>query len=432
MNTKLFFNRLYFIVFMALGVMNAAELWEQETKLPDEVKILLYDGNDLVAIRTLNKSIYSTMSTILQMLTGPGSLSNQIALRVDKITPRSLKLLVDLIEKMHINVGCSLSPEVQINNILNDFFNESKLISNKSQILYELFIAVDFLGVNLVNHELEYDETICNSISDELVKDLINLKSKEQFEVCQNIKAHEPFCFKVLKKLDSIQRKPLSKKEQSDPLIFLGKFNKFLSDEKIMLDENRYASVADRKTIVICDKSNSSNCITQLTGHTGTITCIEKLDDVRFASGSDYPDKTIRIWDLETNKCMKILHGHIQSIKCLKKLDKNRLASGSEISFIADDALRIWDINTGECMNILEGNRTNVISLLRIDDNTLASGSSGGEIILWNCVTDKYFQILPHEGPVQTLEKVDDCIVSSGSRSICNWHLIPAIGYLRS
>ena len=64
-----------------------------------------------------------------------------------------------------------------------------------------------------------------------------------------------------------------------------------------------------------------------LEGHAKAITCLENIENNRFASGSD--DTTIKIWDAKKFVCLKTLTGHQDAVWCLKSSNSDRLASGS-------------------------------------------------------------------------------------------------------
>jgi len=146
-------------------------------------------------------------------------------------------------------------------------------------------------------------------------------------------------------------------------------------------------------------------------GHSNIITCLAKLNNNRFTSGSN--DKTIKIWDLTGNfiktiettycfksfinisdiqiaiagnfdisifdlnsgECIKIIQCYDDYIKCLVKLNENQIASGS-----LDRTIKIWDLNVGVCVKTLKGHRGNVCCLFKLNENQLLSGSDDSTI----------------------------------------------------
>jgi WD40 repeat protein len=87
-------------------------------------------------------------------------------------------------------------------------------------------------------------------------------------------------------------------------------------------------------------------------GHSGLIWAIAwSPDGDKIASASD--DGTIRIWHVDTRECLYILQEHQHRIWSLDwSPDGNTLASSS-----SDETIRLWDVNTGECLQVLRTDR---------------------------------------------------------------------------
>jgi WD40 repeat protein len=97
------------------------------------------------------------------------------------------------------------------------------------------------------------------------------------------------------------------------------------------------------KTIKIWDVSqDKSICIATLTGHTDCINSVCQLDDHRFVSGAD--DKTIMIWDLDSNEKPTTLLGHNDRVYTLI-VAHEKIISGSR-----DKTVKIWDQDSGNCL----------------------------------------------------------------------------------
>ena len=83
----------------------------------------------------------------------------------------------------------------------------------------------------------------------------------------------------------------------------------------------------------------SKESVATLEGHSNGIHCLEKIDENRFATGSE--DKTIKIWNAQTFACLETLNtGYQYGVNCLKRLPSNRLASGSYRE------IKIWSIES--------------------------------------------------------------------------------------
>ena len=111
-------------------------------------------------------------------------------------------------------------------------------------------------------------------------------------------------------------------------------------------------------------------------------------DGTRLASGSQ--DKTVRLWDTDTNEELAILQKHTGWINALAfSSDGKKLASGS-----TDKTVNLWDTDTGELIATLTGHLNGVIALsFSPDGSTLASGSTDGTIKFWNTETGELLPI---------------------------------------
>jgi WD40 repeat protein/tRNA A-37 threonylcarbamoyl transferase component Bud32 len=99
------------------------------------------------------------------------------------------------------------------------------------------------------------------------------------------------------------------------------------------------------------------------------------------ASGANFNDSTIRIWDVASGKQIRRLEGHRGPVfDLLFWPDGKTLASASN-----DRTIRIWDVETGKEINLLRGHTKSVMRLaLLADHKTLVSGARDGTACLWN------------------------------------------------
>lgn len=108
----------------------------------------------------------------------------------------------------------------------------------------------------------------------------------------------------------------------------------------------------------------------------------------QLASGSK--DKTVRLWDTDTNEELAILQKHTGWINALAfSSDGKKLASGS-----TDKTVNLWDTDTGELITTLTGHLNGIVALsFSPDGSTLASGSTDGTIKFWNTETGELLPI---------------------------------------
>jgi WD40 repeat protein len=106
------------------------------------------------------------------------------------------------------------------------------------------------------------------------------------------------------------------------------------------------ASGSEDETIKIWN-SVSGECVHTLTGHVGSLFCLEFAKNLLISSGKD---GTIRLWNsLNEWKCIRLLNGHTDNVYCLRINLAGHLVSGSK-----DKSLRIWNVETGECTRVVQ------------------------------------------------------------------------------
>jgi WD40 repeat protein len=142
----------------------------------------------------------------------------------------------------------------------------------------------------------------------------------------------------------------------------------------------------------------SSNVITTetilvaktITGHSSFINyLVISPDGQTLASAS--ADKTIKIWNLATEKEIHTLTGHSSFVNYLViSPDGQTLASAS-----ADKTIKLWNLVTGKEIRTLAGHSSfvNYLAISR-DGQTLVSASADKTIKLWNLVTGKEIRTL--------------------------------------
>ncbi len=107
--------------------------------------------------------------------------------------------------------------------------------------------------------------------------------------------------------------------------------------------------------------------ISSFKAHESYIWGLKHVSSSQIFSCSD--DKTIKLWNLETNECLKTFIGHTNQVNCLEiSSDKSTIYSGS-----CDRTLRVWDISSGECRKTI-GLNGDIYSLKLLSPITLAVG----------------------------------------------------------
>ncbi|ETO33738.1 G-protein beta WD-40 repeats containing protein [Reticulomyxa filosa] len=138
---------------------------------------------------------------------------------------------------------------------------------------------------------------------------------------------------------------------------------------------------------------SSSKLLKTFTGHNR---CVYSIDCSTFdgcsllCSGSD--DKTVRVWDIETNEQIQLFNGHEGYVYCVKfsqyhHYNNHRIVICSS-SF--DKTIRFWDIKHNKQLQMLMEQRGHVYSIEFSSFNGgryMCSGSQGTIIRLWDIET---------------------------------------------
>jgi WD40 repeat protein len=148
----------------------------------------------------------------------------------------------------------------------------------------------------------------------------------------------------------------------------------------VALPDGRLASSgASNKAIRLWDVQTWTET-DPLLGHGGWPKLIGTLEDGRLASGSCWPDNTVRLWDLKTETASILLEVNRSEITSAACLPDNRLALGY------GRRIRLFDVKTGAKTGQLDGDGHATV-LLPLPGGMLASGSEAGTIRLWDLET---------------------------------------------
>jgi len=177
-------------------------------------------------------------------------------------------------------------------------------------------------------------------------------------------------------------------------------------------------------TVRIWD-SSSGGCCTILSGHTGSVLCVNQKSDRRILTGST--DNTIRLWDRYSEQCLQVLEAHTGDVTCMLSLWDPR-ALGSQITCFAsgsrDQDVRIWnEIQEGdqkgmyECTHRMEGHSGEVTCMVQLStkSNMLVTGSLDYTMRMWG-LDGECMQVLEgHSGAISCVTELHDGRLASCS-----------------
>lgn len=148
----------------------------------------------------------------------------------------------------------------------------------------------------------------------------------------------------------------------------------------ISTDRKTLASGGSDRTIKLWNLETEEPLFT-LSGHSGYINCVTfSPEGSTLVSGSS--DKTIKLWDLKTGTLQRTLYGHLYPVRSVAiSPDGQVIASASD-----DETIRIWNYSTGELLRTLSGHLGGVNSVaFSPDGQILISGSQDMTIKFWKC-----------------------------------------------
>ncbi|KAG7247404.1 hypothetical protein CRUP_028913, partial [Coryphaenoides rupestris] len=140
-----------------------------------------------------------------------------------------------------------------------------------------------------------------------------------------------------------------------------------------------------------CWSLKTGACTVLLSGHTGTITCLDAHTD-HLVSGAK--DCRVKVWNLRKGKCLKHLRWkHSSAVLCVK-VTRPLVYSGC-----AKGLVKMWDIEKASLLRVLDGHRSSVKCLF-LDRWHLLSGDAEGRVKAWSAHPDASGCLITFTHPV--------------------------------
>jgi WD40 repeat protein len=183
------------------------------------------------------------------------------------------------------------------------------------------------------------------------------------------------------------------------------------SNVAAIASESLFASGSGDRTIKLWNWQ-TEECLFTLRGHKSWIWSIAFSPDGTLLASSSV-DGLTKLWDIHTGECVQTLKGHTSaSVGVAFSEDSQKLARGG-----FDRTIKIWDVRTGECLQMLEGHQNSVWSVLFLSDTQLVSSSYDHTIKVWDLASGNCTRTLQgHRAPVLGLSlSVDGQHLASSS-----------------
>ncbi|KRY08032.1 F-box/WD repeat-containing protein 1A [Trichinella patagoniensis] len=151
------------------------------------------------------------------------------------------------------------------------------------------------------------------------------------------------------------------------------------------------------------------SCIKVLTGHTGSVLCLQ-YDDRVIISGSS--DSTVRVWDVNTGHMLCSLIHHCEAVLHL------RFQNGMMVTCSKDRSIAVWDMVSPTVINlrrVLVGHRA-AVNVVDFDEKYIVSASGDRTIKVWSTDSCEFVRTLNgHKRGIACLQYRDRLVVSGSS-----------------
>lgn len=149
------------------------------------------------------------------------------------------------------------------------------------------------------------------------------------------------------------------------------------------------------------DLNSESYSATELSGHTGYLSCCRFLSDREVLTSSG--DKTCALWDVTTQQQKQSFDGHSGDVMFL-----SLFAGGNTfVSGACDATAKLWDIRTGKCESSFVDHESDINSVACFPDGQgFSTGSDDGSCKLFDLRSDQCINTFSDPALVQGVTSI--------------------------
>lgn len=170
-------------------------------------------------------------------------------------------------------------------------------------------------------------------------------------------------------------------------------------------DNNRLVSASTNRTLKVWDL-NTDECILTMVGHAGSITSVDWSPDGKWIASASVDDSVI-IWDAVNGEVIKVFET-VSSVRSVSWSNGGKwIASGSSTGDIRDTGLvTVFNAGNWTVYDQYSSNLTEIQSVdWSPDDEYISGSSSNGKICIWNASTGGETHIIKaHSRSIQSVD----------------------------
>uniref|UniRef100_A0A3B1JC25 F-box and WD repeat domain containing 10 n=1 Tax=Astyanax mexicanus TaxID=7994 RepID=A0A3B1JC25_ASTMX len=143
-----------------------------------------------------------------------------------------------------------------------------------------------------------------------------------------------------------------------------------------------------------CWNLKTGECTMLLSGHMGTITCLDLHEDLLVSGARDC---RVKVWSLQSGQCYeKLKMGHRKPVLCVK------ISASLVLSSCEEGLVKVWETETADLLKIITGHQ-GYVKCLFFDQWHILSGGADGQVLAWSTKTHFTNSLMTFHHPKEVL-----------------------------